>query len=154
MQTIPADGANRQRPKGILLPAAILLAVVGACIAFNAFDWAAGVDIDLPEIVIQQAELGPLEEGYHPLLLKTDQGDIEYRYSPAPGAQRAVVLVTGADGGFASHAKDLYARLCEELPGEDIACLRVRYRNLDDPEGCKKAYGAALGQKMSFPDGN
>jgi pimeloyl-ACP methyl ester carboxylesterase len=136
VETTAADAANKQRPKGILLPAAILLAIVGACVAFNALDRSAEVDIDLPEVVIRQAELGPLVDGYHPLLLTTNQGDTEYRYSPAPGAHRGAILVTGADGGFASHAKDLYTRLCEDLPSEDIACLRVRYRNIDDPEGC------------------
>ena len=130
MQVTSADAANRQRPKGLLLPAAILLTVVGTCVALNALDESARVDIDLPEIAIHEAELGSLSDGYHPLLLRTNQGDIEYRYSPAPGAHLGAVLVTGADGGFASHAKDLYTRLCEELPGEGIACLRVRYRDI------------------------
>lgn len=124
-----------RKPRNVLLPALIFLAVLVAMIAANA-NRAEQPGIDLPDIVIQKAELAPLENGYHPLLLETNQGNVEGRYYLADGAQRGAIFVPGAGGGWGSPANDLYSRLCEELPGEGIACLRVRYRNVDDPLEC------------------
>lgn len=40
----------------------------------------------------------------------------------------AAVMVGGCAGGWDSPAGNLYQRLCEELPGDGVTALRVRYR--------------------------
>jgi dipeptidyl aminopeptidase/acylaminoacyl peptidase len=88
---------------------------------------------DLPDIVLEEAVLGSPEEGYYPLLLKTDRGDIEGQYYPAEDSRYGTILVGGAEAGWGEAAGGVYQRLCETLPAEGIACLRLRYRNSDDP---------------------
>lgn len=122
--------------KNLVLPALVILAIA-AWLGVDAARRSANTAPDLPEMVIQSARLGPPEDGYYPLALETNRGEVECRYSPSAGAQRGAILVGGAGGGWGdTAARGLYARLCRELPGEGVACLRVRYRNVDDPLEC------------------
>lgn len=122
--------------RNALWPALVIVAVVVACLAVDAIVKSTKTFAELPEMIIQEVEQGALEYGYYPLLLKTNRGDIECHYYPSPGTQRGVVFVSGAEGSWGHIGKDLYRQLCEELPGEGIACLPVRYRNADDPLEC------------------
>ncbi|ACI99554.1 alpha/beta hydrolase [Rhodospirillum centenum] len=70
--------------------------------------------------------------GYQPVTLATERGEIRCRVHAAPGAERGVVWAGGVGGGWDSPARDLFPRLAEELAGEDIASLRVRYRHPTD----------------------
>jgi dienelactone hydrolase len=69
-------------------------------------------------------------EGYEPIVQETTRGPIEMRYYHAPGSSRGTVFVGGAGGGFDTPVRGwLYPRLCEQLRGEQISGLRVRYRH-------------------------
>ena len=86
------------------------------------------------ELIIEDVEQGPLtEEGSEPVTLHTNRGTIHGRYYPAADARRAVVMTGGAGGGFDTPVRgSLYPWLCQELPKEGIACLRVAYRHSTD----------------------
>ena len=79
--------------------------------------------------VTRDVTVGPLERGYCGVELRTDRGPVACRYYRAPGASRAVVYVGGVGGGWDTPARGLYPRLCEDLQGEGIAGLRVRFRD-------------------------
>lgn len=80
------------------------------------------------EMVIHDIEVSPHQEGYYPVNLKTSRGIVECRYYPVTGAQRGAIWVGGAGGGWDTPAQGLYPQLCQELMGEAIASLQVRYR--------------------------
>lgn len=72
----------------------------------------------------------PTDEGWHPLVLVTDRGDVHGRYYPAGRSRRAAVFVGGAGGGFDTPVKgSLYPSLCAELRQDGVACLRIQYRH-------------------------
>jgi dienelactone hydrolase len=112
---------------------ALVLVILAIIYAVNR---PAQVRVDLPEMIIQEARLEPLEDNYHPLWLETNRGEIEARYYPASNVQHGVVFAPGAGGGWGEVANGLYWRLCQDLPEEGIACFRLRYRNEDDPLEC------------------
>lgn len=86
-------------------------------------------DQEVLEMVIHAIEQEPLQEDYRAVKLVTNVGDIDYRYYPAAGAKRGAIFVCGAGGGWDTPVKGvLYPQLCQELRGEAIACLRIRYR--------------------------
>lgn len=80
---------------------------------------------------------GATADEYETVELVTDRGDIEMRYYPVPASTRAAIFVGGTGGGFDTPVKGwLYPRLCDELQGDGIACLRVRYRQPVHLEEC------------------
>jgi pimeloyl-ACP methyl ester carboxylesterase len=72
----------------------------------------------------------PGDGPYRRVILPTNRGDIECHSYPADGSRLAALFVGGAGGGFDTPVRGwLYPRLCEELPAQGIAALRVRYRH-------------------------
>jgi pimeloyl-ACP methyl ester carboxylesterase len=80
------------------------------------------------EMMVEDVEVSPQEQGYHPVKLTTSRGPIYCRYYPVKGAQKAAIWVGGVGGGWDTPAQELYPTLCQELTSEGIASLRVRYR--------------------------
>lgn len=89
-------------------------------------------------MVVQDIQVEPQWEGYHPLKLTTSRGDVNCRYYPVTGAQKGAIWVGGVGGDWDTPAQGLYPRLCHELRGyakdalashEAIASLRIRYRH-------------------------
>lgn len=83
---------------------------------------------ELLERLVRDVEVSPMTEGYHPVKLRTNRGNIESRYYQVTGAQQAALWVGGVGGGWDTPAKGLYPLLCEEFVSEGIASMRVRYR--------------------------
>lgn len=96
----------------------------------------AKVNVDLPEMKIKSARLESLRDNYYPLWLETNRGQIEAHYYPSVDTRYGTIFVSGADGDWGDVANGLYQRLCEELPAEGVACLHLRYRNVDEPMEC------------------
>lgn len=84
------------------------------------------------EMMVEDVEVEPQQEGYHPVKLITSREDIYCRYYPVTGAKQAAIWVGGVGGDWDTPAQGLYPRLCQELTGEGIASLRVRYRYSTD----------------------
>lgn len=80
------------------------------------------------EMIVEDIELEPQQEEYHPVKLITSRGSIHCRYYPVEGANKAVIWVGGVGGGWDTPARGLYPLLCEFLREEGIASVRVRYR--------------------------
>ncbi|MEW5847545.1 MAG: alpha/beta fold hydrolase [Myxococcota bacterium] len=76
------------------------------------------------------APASPGEE--HTLSLWTERGEVVVRFHPSRGARAAVLMVGGVGGDWDTPAHDLYPRLCQELPAEGMAALRVRFRHATD----------------------
>jgi fermentation-respiration switch protein FrsA (DUF1100 family) len=84
---------------------------------------------DLPEKTVIDVQIGEIEGPYQPVTLQMTVGDVECRYYPVDGGRMGAIWVGGIGGGFDSPARGLYPELCEELVGDGIASLRVRYRH-------------------------
>lgn len=69
------------------------------------------------------------DEGYIPVKLSTDRGEIEARYYNSDQPGRVVIFVGGIGGDFDTPAKGLYPRLCRDLLHEGISSLRVAFRH-------------------------
>lgn len=82
----------------------------------------------LEKIVIRDLKVQPMQSGYQPIRLETNRGNIDFRYYPVSGTQCGAIWVGGVGGGWDTPARGLYPRICQELMGEAIASLRVRYR--------------------------
>jgi pimeloyl-ACP methyl ester carboxylesterase len=80
------------------------------------------------EMIVENAEVNPQQEGYHPVKLTTSRGPIYCRYYPVIDAQKAAIWVGGVGGDWDTPAQGLYPTLCQELTSEGIASLRVRFR--------------------------
>jgi Serine aminopeptidase, S33 len=63
------------------------------------------------------------------VLLRTDRGDIQAILHQAPEAQRGVIWVGGAQGGFGRPGQGAYARLAEVLRRDRLSSLRLCYRH-------------------------
>lgn len=86
-------------------------------------------DSELFKMMVQEVEVGPLQEGYHPVkLLIRSSAYVDCRYYPVTGAKQGAIWVGGVGGGWDTPAKGLYPQLALELMSEAIASLRVRYR--------------------------
>lgn len=81
-----------------------------------------------PTIAVRNAEVGGPEDGWHPVCLHTDRGDLELCQHPAPGARAAVIMIGGVGGGWDTPGGDLYPRLGEDLALAGVCSLRVRHR--------------------------
>jgi pimeloyl-ACP methyl ester carboxylesterase len=68
--------------------------------------------------------------------LRTNRGDVETRYHPAPGATRGTVWVGGAGGGLDGPACGLYPEACRRLQRDGVAGLRLHYRRPNYLEEC------------------
>lgn len=79
--------------------------------------------------LLRGIEVGQAQDGYRPVTLVTDRGNVECRYSAVAGARRAVIWVGGIGGDWDTPARGLYPQLCRELVDEGIASLRIRYRH-------------------------
>jgi hypothetical protein len=80
------------------------------------------------EMIVQDVEVTPQHEEYHPVKLITRKGPIYCRYYPVKGAEKAVIWAGGVGGNWDTPASGLYPRLCEDLRSQAIASLRVSYR--------------------------
>jgi alpha/beta superfamily hydrolase len=83
-----------------------------------------------------EVDVGPPDRGWHPVLLRTDRGDLELRHHPAPDARSAVVMVGGIGGGWDSPARGLYDRLGDDLVRQGVCALRVRFRKPANFDEC------------------
>lgn len=70
--------------------------------------------------------------GYQAVTLATERGEIRCRLYAANAARGGVVWVGGVGGGWDTPARNLYPRLAADLAGEDVASLRVRFRDPRD----------------------
>lgn len=85
------------------------------------------------EMVINDISVRQMQkEGYVPLTLSTNRGDVQCRYYHSPGEKKAVIFVGGTSGGFDTPAKNLYPKLCRSLREYNISCLRLQYRMPED----------------------
>jgi hypothetical protein len=82
----------------------------------------------LEKIVIRNLKVQPMQSGYQPIRVETNRRNIDFRYYPVSGTQCGAIWVGGVGGGWDTPAAGLYPRLCQELMGEAIASLRIRYR--------------------------
>lgn len=80
------------------------------------------------EMMVQDVEIQPQQEGYHPVKLITQFDPIFCRYYPVTNAKHAAIWVGGVGGDWDTPAQGLYPSLCQELQNEAIASLRVRFR--------------------------
>ena len=80
----------------------------------------------------------PLPDGDNGAGLKfhTNRGEFSGIIHKAEGADRAVVWVCGARGGFGGPGPGTYARLSEKLIGQGITSLRLDYRFPNDLLEC------------------
>lgn len=69
---------------------------------------------------------------YETLQLSTPTGIAAARLYSADHPQAGVVCVGGVGGGWDSPARDLYPRLLQDLAGQGVMGLRIRYRNPTD----------------------
>jgi pimeloyl-ACP methyl ester carboxylesterase len=83
-------------------------------------------------LTINKIEEGTASEGYQPVTLKTDRGDVKLRYYAASGATRGAIYVGGIGGDFDTPAKGLFPHLAEELQARSIVSLQVRFRDPKD----------------------
>lgn len=67
--------------------------------------------------------------------LRTNQGEVEARYHPVPGATRGAVWVGGAGGGLDGPARGLYPEACRRRQREGVAGMRLHYRRPNHLEG-------------------
>lgn len=62
------------------------------------------------------------------LQLKTDAGNIDCRFHPAPQGDSAALWVFGAGGGLGGPGRGLYVRLATYLTNYNVGSLRLDYR--------------------------
>lgn len=75
-----------------------------------------------------EVDVGPPDRGWHPVLMRTDRGDLWLRHHPAPQARAGVILMGGVGGGWDSPARGLYDRLGADLEALRLCAVRVRFR--------------------------
>ncbi len=93
------------------------------------------IDLDDVHIEVRHADVErsqKIGEAYDIVDIKTDRGTTVCRYYEAKGARAGVIMVGGIGGGFDSPGQGLYQRLAEDLRGDRISALWVRYRHPTD----------------------
>lgn len=88
------------------------------------------------QLSIQGVALSPQGEGDYHLMLRTSRGDIAGEFSVCEGETGAVVLLSGAGGGFAGPADNLYAALASALRTRRVSTLRLDYRHPGEFDEC------------------
>ncbi len=86
------------------------------------------------EMLVTDIVAEPETEGYIPITMLTNRGDIQCRYYEAEDAERGVILVGGSGGGFDSPAQGLYPRLCQQLKDDGTSSLHIQFRDPNDTE--------------------
>lgn len=109
------------------------------------------MELEQPQPTIVAIQDQGRQGGFHALTLRTARGPVETRLYEAPEPEAAVVLVGGVGGGFDSPARELYARLGEELPLRGLSVLRLRYRNPTDLD--EAVYDVRAGIRMLLERG-
>src|SRR5947209_6771277 len=87
-------------------------------------------------LVWQETLRQPQGEEVWAVTLRTNRGDVETRYHPAPGAAQGAVWVGGAGGGLDGPARGLYPEACRRLQHQHVAGLRLHYRRPNHLEEC------------------
>lgn len=91
----------------------------------------------IAEVQLQSVQVDPnARDGFHPVRLATNVGEIEARLFSVANASAGAIFVGGAGGGFDSPSHGLYDRLCRTLHNAGIAGLCVRYRHANHLEEC------------------
>jgi hypothetical protein len=85
---------------------------------------------------LRAAEQGSTVEGVEHLVLQTDAGPIPCRLHTAREGNSAVLWVGGAGGGLDGPAGGLYPRLAVRLVRDNIASLRLHYRQPGHLHAC------------------
>jgi alpha-beta hydrolase superfamily lysophospholipase len=88
------------------------------------------------EFSLESVTLNGVAEGVEDLTLHTTAGPLTARLHPAPTGAPAVVWVGGAGGGLDGPAWGMYPRLAGQLASQDIASLRLHYRQPNYLEEC------------------
>lgn len=81
------------------------------------------VKIDIKDIIKEKSR-----NGYIPLKLITDRGEVSCRFYNTESNKLCVILVGGVGGGWDTPAEGLYEDLSEKLKENNISSLRIRYR--------------------------
>jgi pimeloyl-ACP methyl ester carboxylesterase len=90
---------------------------------------------DHTTLAIEETLIGKNENGYTPVEMKTNHGDLKMRYYQAAGAVNAAIFVGGIGGDWDTPAIDLYPRAAEALLSKLVSSLRIQFRyptNLDE----------------------
>lgn len=85
--------------------------------------------------LLEAVHEGSSPQGFEAVRLETRRGPVHCRLYPVPES-RAAIFVGGIAGNWDTPAGGLYPRLCADLPGEGVTCLRVKYR---DPTALQEA---------------
>ncbi len=81
------------------------------------------------DIKIDIKEIGEnAENGYIPIELITDRGEVSCRFYKVNSNKFGVIWVGGIGGGWDTPAEGLYPDLSKQLKENDISSLRIRYR--------------------------
>lgn len=81
------------------------------------------IKIDIKEIIGEDAK-----NGYIPIELITNRGEVSCRFYKVDSNKLGVIWVGGVGGGWDTPSEDLYPDLSQKLKKNDIASLRIRYR--------------------------
>ncbi len=98
------------------------------------------IRINIKEIV------GNAKNGYIPVELITDRGEISCRFYKVNSNNSGVIWVGGVGGDWDSPAEELYPDLSKKLKEDGISSLRIRYRYPHDME--ESVYDALAGIKF------
>ncbi len=85
---------------------------------------------------LRAVEQGPVVQGVATLRFHTDGGTFDGRFHEALEGSSAVVWLGGAGAGLDGPAGGMFPRLAARLADENIASLRLDYRDPEDLEGC------------------
>ena len=81
------------------------------------------IKIDIKEIIGENAK-----NGYIPVKLITNKGEVSSRFYKVDSNELSVIWVGGVGGDWDTPAEELYPDLSEKLKENGIASLRIRYR--------------------------
>ena len=99
------------------------------------------IKIDIKEIIGENAK-----NGYIPVELITDRGEVSCRFYKVDSNNLSVIWVGGVGGGWDTPAEELYPDLSEKLKKNNISSLRIRYRYPHDIE--ESVYDVLAGIKF------
>ena len=82
------------------------------------------IKIDMNEIMGEKAK-----NGYIPVKLITNRGEVSGRFYKVDSNKLSVILVGGTGGGWDTPAKGLYPDLSKKLKQNEVSSFRIRYRH-------------------------